>query len=61
MGYLTKVKKINEATLRKAVIYATTLASFNVEGFAMAKTASLTMTDVNRRMRQFIKFVSPIN
>jgi len=32
MGYLSKTKKVNETSLRKAVIYATTLASFNVEG-----------------------------
>lgn len=59
MGYLSKAKKVNEATLRKAVIYATTLASFNVEGFGAAKTASLTMAQVNARMKKLVKFVSP--
>jgi len=59
MGYLSKVNKITETQLRKAVIYATTLASFNVEGFGVAKTAPLTMTDVNARMRQLVKFIKP--
>ena len=59
MGYLTKVNKINESTLRKATIYATTLASFNVEGFAISKTAPLTLTHVHKRMRHLVKFLTP--
>lgn len=59
MGYLSKVKKINEQSFRKALCYATTLSSFNVEGFAMAKTQNLTMADVNKRMKKLIKFISP--
>ncbi|MFA5259877.1 MAG: PfkB family carbohydrate kinase [Candidatus Omnitrophota bacterium] len=59
MGYLCKAGKINENTLKKAVIYATTLASFNVEGFGMAKTAPLTMSAVHERMRRFVKFMHP--
>jgi len=59
MGYLTKIKKINESTLRKATIYATTLASFNVEGFAVSKTAPLTLPQVHKRMKRFVKFMAP--
>ncbi|MCA9408268.1 MAG: bifunctional hydroxymethylpyrimidine kinase/phosphomethylpyrimidine kinase [Candidatus Omnitrophica bacterium] len=58
MGYLTKTKKINDKNLRKAVLYATTLASFNVEGFGMAKTAPLTMAKVNERMKELVKFIA---
>jgi hypothetical protein len=39
MGYLSKVNKTDEKSLRKALLYATMLASFNVQGFGMAKTA----------------------
>ncbi len=60
MGYLSKAKKINEKVLRQAVVYATTVASFNVEGFGVAKTAHLTLAMVNNRMREFIKFASPV-
>jgi len=59
MGYLSKVNKVNETALRKAVIYATTLASFNVEGFALAKTASLTLPMVHARMKKLVKCISP--
>jgi len=58
MGYLSQARKINGKILKKAVIYATTIASFNVEGFGMAKTAHLTMPLVHKRMREFFKFVS---
>ena len=59
MGYLSQSKRINEAALRKAVIYATTLASFNVEGFGMAKTATLTLPKVHARMKKLVKFITP--
>ncbi len=59
MGYLSRVNKVNETTLRKAVIYATTVASFNVEGFGVAKTSSLSMAQVNARMNTLKKFITP--
>ena len=59
MGYLSKTGKINETVFRKAAVYATTMASFNVEGFGMAKTAPLTMTHINARMKTFIGFIKP--
>jgi sugar/nucleoside kinase (ribokinase family) len=58
MGYLTKAGQVNEQTLRRALIYATTLSSFNVEGFGMAKTAPLTMAQVKQRMNKLIKFIA---
>jgi len=59
MGYLSKAGKVNEKTIRQAVIYATTVASFNVEGFGVAKTAPLTLNAVHRRMKEYIQFISP--
>jgi len=56
MGYLSKVNKINERTLKKAVLYATTIASFNVQGFGIMKTARLTMPVVHRRMKELTTF-----
>lgn len=58
MGYLSKVRKVDEKSLRKALLYATTLASFNVEGFGMAKTAPLTMAEVERRLKTLVRFSS---
>ena len=58
MGYLSRAKTLNRKSLKEAVIYATTLASFNVEGFGMACTAPLTMADVNRRKRALLEFIT---
>lgn len=57
MGYLSKAQKINEKTLREATLYATTLASFNVEGFGMEKTAGLTLPLVHQRMKKLKKYM----
>jgi sugar/nucleoside kinase (ribokinase family) len=58
MGFLVKAKKFNEATLKKAACYATVLASFNVEGFGVERTATLTMGQVNKRLKQLLRFIS---
>lgn len=58
MGYLSKAKKLDEKTLKKALIYATTLASFNVEGFGTDRTAPLTLPKVHKRMKELIRFIS---
>ena len=57
MGYLTKTKKINEVTIKKALAYGTIAASFNVESFGLDKTARLTMRDLDNRLEQFRKSV----
>ena len=56
MGYLSKTGRTDEKSLRKALLYATTVASFNVQGFGMARTAPLTMREVEERMGHLIKF-----
>jgi len=59
MGYLCQVKKLNKTALKKAVIYATTVASFNVEGFGVAKTSTLNLTRVHKRMNELVRFMTP--
>jgi len=56
MGYLSKVNKLDDKTLRKACVYATTVASFNVQGFGMARTAPLSLGEVEDRMKALVKF-----
>jgi len=58
MGYLTKVNSMSEKNLKQALIYATTLGSFNVEGFGMTRTAPLTLSQVNQRMNKLIRFIT---
>ncbi len=57
MGYLSKVNKINETSLKKAIAYGTIAASFNVEGFGIEKTARLTSSILEQRLRKFRKLV----
>lgn len=59
MGFLARQGKVNEATFREAVCYATVLASFNVQGFGVQQTASLTMSGVRARLSTFLRFASP--
>lgn len=58
MGYLSHSKRITEKTLKQAVLYATTIASFNVQGFGIIKTSSLRLPVVRRRMKELIGFFS---
>ncbi len=58
MGYLTKVNKINEKSLKTAIIYGTTMASFNVQGFGNERTAPLTMVKVEQRKKELLKFIT---
>jgi sugar/nucleoside kinase (ribokinase family) len=55
-GFLSRARKIDERTLRRAVQYGTVLASFNVEGFGMGSTAPLTMREVDSRLKGFQQF-----
>lgn len=57
MGYLTKVRRINTATLKKAVAYATVAASFNVEDFGLNRTSRLKIKDLENRLAKFRKCI----
>ena len=58
MGYLSKVKKINEKNIRRAVAYATVIASFNVEGFGVEVTSKLNLSKINKRLKQYKKLIN---
>jgi len=57
MGYLAKVKKINQVNLKKAVAYGTVAASFNVEAFGLQRTSRLKLKDLERRLSRFRKCI----
>ncbi|OGX18289.1 MAG: sugar kinase [Omnitrophica WOR_2 bacterium RBG_13_44_8b] len=57
MGYLTRLKCINEAAIKKALAYGTVAASLNIEGFGVEKTSGITMQDLDKRLAQFRKTV----
>ena len=54
MGYLAQTNKVDFETLRKAVIYGSTMASFNVEAFSLKRLQTLKPSDIEKRYRTFI-------
>lgn len=53
LGYLAKTEDFSEQNLRKAVVYGSVMASFDVEGFSIERTANLSWEEINLRFRQF--------
>jgi sugar/nucleoside kinase (ribokinase family) len=53
MGYLAKAGKSDFATLKKAIIYGSVMASFNVEKFSLERLKTLTLPEIEERYRQF--------
>lgn len=57
IGYLAKTRDFSEKNFRKALVYASCVASQNAEGFSVEKVKNLKMADVKRRYKEFGKFV----
>lgn len=53
MGYLARVKRINERSLKRAIAYGSVAASFNVEDFGLDKTSRLELKDLEDRLVKF--------
>jgi sugar/nucleoside kinase (ribokinase family) len=53
MGYLSSQEKLDEAAMRRAMIFGSVMASFNVEEFGTARIRRLTPDEINERFRAF--------
>lgn len=53
MGYLASQQKIDEAAMRRAMIFGSVMASFNVEEFGTERVRRLTHEEINERFRRF--------
>lgn len=53
MGYLTSQKNLDEAAMRRAMIFGSVMASFNVEEFGTERVRRLTHDEINSRFRAF--------
>src|SRR6266508_4445968 len=53
MGYLSSQETIDEAAMRRAMIFGSVMASFNVEEFGTARVQKLTHDEINERFRAF--------
>jgi sugar/nucleoside kinase (ribokinase family) len=53
MGYLSSQENLDEAAMRRAMIFGSVMASFNVEEFGTNRTQRLTQNEINERFRAF--------
>jgi sugar/nucleoside kinase (ribokinase family) len=53
MGYLAKAGRLDEVTIRKAVIYGSVMASFSVEDFSLNRLKELSPSEIQQRYRAF--------
>jgi sugar/nucleoside kinase (ribokinase family) len=53
MGYLASAKRVNEQSLRSAMVYGSVLGSFTVERFGVERLIHLKRSEINARARRF--------
>ncbi|HVF67264.1 MAG TPA: PfkB family carbohydrate kinase [Pyrinomonadaceae bacterium] len=53
MGYLASHQNVDDETLRRAIIFGSVMASFNVEEFGTERVRRLTHEEINQRFRDF--------
>jgi sugar/nucleoside kinase (ribokinase family) len=53
MGYLASCRSLSGASLRRAVIYGSVLASFNVEDFSLNRLIRLRRHEIEERFKKF--------
>jgi sugar/nucleoside kinase (ribokinase family) len=53
VGYLAKTGRLDDATVRKAVVYGSVMASFNVEEFSLNRLTKLTPAQIQNRYGEF--------
>lgn len=53
MGHLAAAESMDDATFRRAIVYGSVMASFNVEEFSLKGLSKLTKTEIEGRFGQF--------
>ena len=53
MGYMASQERLDEAAMRRAMIFGSVMASFNVEEFGTERVQRLTHDEINRRFSTF--------
>ena len=53
MGYLASQEKLDDAAMRRAMIFGSVMASFNVEEFGTERVRRLTHQEINNRFHAF--------
>lgn len=58
MGYLASQDDLSFEALKKAMVYGTLVASFNIEDFSLERFKRLTRAEIDERYSEFIRFIS---
>jgi sugar/nucleoside kinase (ribokinase family) len=53
MGYLARYGRMDDASMRRAVVYGSAMGSFAVERFSVERFRDLTADEIDRRVQQF--------
>ena len=53
MGYVAGCANSNDVNMRRAIVFGSVMASFNVEDFSLSKLKSLTKPQIMKRFQQF--------
>ncbi len=59
IGYLAKIGKTDNSTVRKALLYGSIMASFAVEDFSINRFLRLNKKDIEARHNKFKKLIRP--
>ena len=57
LGYLASTRDLDEANVRRALVTASAVASFNAEDFSFNRLLELSQSDIRNRVREFRKIV----
>lgn len=58
VGYLAQTDNLNQTTLRKALLYGSTMASFTVEDFSVNKLIKIKKKHIEARYKAFRKLIA---
>ena len=53
MGYISKAGNVTDETKRQAIVFGSTMASFNVEKFSLERLRSLSWSEIEKRFKFF--------
>jgi sugar/nucleoside kinase (ribokinase family) len=57
LGYLASRGNLEESSLRYAMLAGTVAASFTIENFGIEKIASISISDIQERLKRFLKIL----
>ena len=57
MGYLASVGDLSESSIRKAMIFGTVIASFNIEDFSINRQKSVQFHEIEERYQELQEIV----